>query len=330
MGLLLPGVGALAQAVPPLMNFQGQVLNADGGPLATGDYELTFRVFDAVEGGTLIWGPQILDGAGGVGHGPKIPVTQGYFNVMLGPVDTAGRPLADAFLGASRFLEIKVNSNDPISPRQQILSTPYALKAANAANVLAGKVDVQALAQEVLDRLVPPGTVVAFAGSAVPAGWALCDGSVRNGSDAAFSAMFAAIGKTYGLGDGSEPSFNLPDLRGRTAIGAGQGTGLSSRALAAKLGIEAITQVPNHTHFLSLATSSGGSHTHGVVGRRSGGGSQVTLDTISGTLGTQLFDTLPAAAHAHSVSGNTGNPSGGVASVDNFQPSLVLNYIIKL
>jgi hypothetical protein len=147
--LLVPSTSLRAQSVPSLMNFQGQVLAANGSPLATGDYELTFQIFDASEGGTLIWGPQVLDGAGAAGHGPKIPVVQGYFNVMLGPVDTAARPLTGAFLGATRFLEIKVGTNSPISPRQQILSAPYALNtanAANAANVLAGGVSTAALA----------------------------------------------------------------------------------------------------------------------------------------------------------------------------------------
>src|SRR5687768_13528562 len=100
INLLLPTACILAQSVPPLINFQGQVLAADGSPLATGDYELTFQIFDASEGGNLIWGPQVLDGAGGVGHGPRIPVVQGYFNVMLGPLDTGSRPLSGAFAGA--------------------------------------------------------------------------------------------------------------------------------------------------------------------------------------------------------------------------------------
>jgi hypothetical protein len=148
VGLLLPAAHVAAQTVPSLINYQGQVLGADGNPLATGDYTLTFQIFDTAEGGTLIWGPQVLDGAGGLGHGPKIPVVQGYFNVMLGPVDTAARPLSGAFQAAARFLEIKVGTNNPISPRQQVLSAPYALNAANAAsaaNVLAGGVNTPAL-----------------------------------------------------------------------------------------------------------------------------------------------------------------------------------------
>src|SRR5690349_13640213 len=93
ISLLLAAAQAPAQSVPGFMNFQGQLMGASGNPLATGDYELTFRILDAAEGGSVVWGPQVLDGAGSVGHGPKIPVVQGYFNVILGPQDTAGRPL---------------------------------------------------------------------------------------------------------------------------------------------------------------------------------------------------------------------------------------------
>ena len=156
-------------------------------------------------------------------------------------------------------------------------------------------------------------------------------GQPATGSDPTFSALFAVIAKTYGPGDGTAPSFSLPDLRGRTAIGAGQGTGLSIRALTARLGVEAITQVPNHNHGVSITTSSSGSHIHSVLGRRTSGG---TLDTLVGsgstTAGSSAYDTLAGGAHTHTVNGNTALNSGGVASVDNLQPSLVLNYIIKL
>ena len=57
--------------------------------------------------------------------------------------------------------------------------------------------------------------VIAFAGSAAPAGWALCDGSLL--PVAQNEPLFALIGTTYG-GDGKE-SFALPDLRGRMLTG---------------------------------------------------------------------------------------------------------------
>lgn len=62
-----------------------------------------------------------------------------------------------------------------------------------------------------VNKAAPAGTVAAFAGSAAPEGWLLCDGSSVSSAD--YPALFAAIGTSWG-GDGS-PSFNLPDLRGR-------------------------------------------------------------------------------------------------------------------
>ena len=60
------------------------------------------------------------------------------------------------------------------------------------------------------------GEVVAFAGSSIPAGWALADGSLLpiSGNE----ALFSLIGTTYG-GDG-QTDFALPDLRGRGVMGA--------------------------------------------------------------------------------------------------------------
>lgn len=56
---------------------------------------------------------------------------------------------------------------------------------------------------------VPTGCVQAFAGSTTPNGWLLCDGSAV--SRTTYADLFAVIGTTYGVGDGST-TFNLPDL----------------------------------------------------------------------------------------------------------------------
>ncbi len=125
-----------AQPVPPLINYQGRLSNPDGSPVPTADYTLTFKVFDATTNGTLVWGPQAFDGTTGLaGHGGKIPVVQGYFNVMLGPVDVSTNSLLNAFSGTNRFVEITVGTNNPIVPRQQVLSAPFAFQAANSAQL---------------------------------------------------------------------------------------------------------------------------------------------------------------------------------------------------
>ena len=59
------------------------------------------------------------------------------------------------------------------------------------------------------------GEVIAFAGTAAPDGWLLCDGSLL--PVAQNQPLFELIGTTYG-GDGRE-SFALPDLRGRMLTG---------------------------------------------------------------------------------------------------------------
>ena len=129
--LTVPATGA--QTVPPLINYQGKLVSSNGLPVSTGDYELRFRIWDAATGGNLVWGPQVFNGQSGPGFGPKVPVVQGWFNVMLGPVDTNGTSIMNAFHGTNRFMEIQLGINAPFSPRQQILSAPYALRAASAA-----------------------------------------------------------------------------------------------------------------------------------------------------------------------------------------------------
>jgi len=62
------------------------------------------------------------------------------------------------------------------------------------------------------------GTITPFAGSSVPDGWLLADGSCV--SRTTYSRLFANIGTAYGAGDGVT-TFCLPDLRGRLPLGAG-------------------------------------------------------------------------------------------------------------
>jgi hypothetical protein len=122
--------------VPATINYQGRLLGSDGKPLTTADYTLKFRIFDAADGGNQIWGAQIFDGLAEQGHGAQVPVVHGHFNVILGPVDTDGDPITDAFIAPNRFIEVTVGNGAPIYPRQQILSVPYAVQAERAATAV--------------------------------------------------------------------------------------------------------------------------------------------------------------------------------------------------
>lgn len=74
--------------------------------------------------------------------------------------------------------------------------------------------------QEVAQYSAPTGTVIYCLTQNVGDGWLLADG--REISRTVYAALFEAIGTRYGDGDGSA-TFNLPDLRGRSMIGAGAG-----------------------------------------------------------------------------------------------------------
>lgn len=82
-----------------------------------------------------------------------------------------------------------------------------------------GKIDTNFLK---MNEIIPPGTVVAYAGTTAPSGWLLCNGAAV--SRTTFAALFTAIGTAHGIGDGST-TFNIPDYRGRFLRGVDGGVG---------------------------------------------------------------------------------------------------------
>jgi microcystin-dependent protein len=113
---------------------------------------------------------------------------------------------------------------------------------------------------------VPVGTIIDFSGSAVPTGWFNCDGSAV--SRTVYADLFAIIGTTYGVGDGST-TFNLPNYQGRVTVGKNTaGTFLTLGAVGGAethtlTGAESGTSVHNHTQNAHAHTMD--SHTHVVT-----------------------------------------------------------------
>jgi hypothetical protein len=134
-------LSATAQTAPALINYQGKLTDQTGAPLPTGTYGIQFRIWDdATASGTndLIWGQQ-----------QNVTIqSNGVFNVILGAPGGSPIPgatpavnsLAYAFAGSNCFLGVTVvaqtgtNLSAPseILPRQQFLSVPFAISAANA------------------------------------------------------------------------------------------------------------------------------------------------------------------------------------------------------
>ena len=178
---------------------------------------------------------------------------------------------------------------------------------------------------------VPSGCVMPFAGATPPDGWLLCYGQAV--SRTSYSDLFAAIGTTYGAGDGST-TFNLPDLRGRVAAGkddmGGSAAGrLTSAVSGATLGASGGEQ--SHT----LSTAEIPAHNHGVNdpghGHNAPGGRIVIGD--ASILNQSWYSYADGSNISPGTSANSSNISiqnaGGGGTHNNTQPTIVLNHIIS-
>jgi hypothetical protein len=120
--LLMVGLSLVtvrAQQTP--FTYQGKL--TDNGSPANGNYDLQFALFDSASGGVQIGQTQTVT---------NVSTSGGVFTVTLdfGPA---------AFTGGQRFLEISTRSSGGgaftlLTPRQQISSTPYAVRSLNATN----------------------------------------------------------------------------------------------------------------------------------------------------------------------------------------------------
>lgn len=95
------------------------------------------------------------------------------------------------------------------------------------------------------------GDVKFFAGSAAPAGWLKANGALV--SRTAYAALFAAIGTTYGAGDGAT-TFALPDYRGEFLRCADDGRGVD---VGRQNGTAQLDALQGHGHNISAVTSGG-------------------------------------------------------------------------
>ena len=100
--------------------------------------------------------------------------------------------------------------------------------------------------------MVPSGAVLYFAGRTAPAGWLKANGAAV--SRTAYAALFAAIGTTYGAGDGRS-TFNLPDLRGEFLRGWDDGRGVD---VGRVFGSAQAHALQSHQHGLAMAADGAG------------------------------------------------------------------------
>lgn len=191
---------------------------------------------------------------------------------------------------------------------------------------------------------LPAGAIQLFAMSAVPSGWLECNGAAV--SRTTYANLFAAIGTTYGAGNGTT-TFNLPDLRGMFVRGwdngrsLDPGRGLGSQQAAANnphTHTPTVTN-PSHSHALSdpghnhTLTDPGHIHTFpvGVVSGPEAGGTAETHVGNGNTNSSTTGITLAAAVTGISAAAASQATSVSIASegVEARPINVAMVYAIK-
>lgn len=177
---------------------------------------------------------------------------------------------------------------------------------------------------------IPSGAVMPYAGSSTPSGWLLCYGQAV--SRATYAALFAALGTTYGAGDGST-TFNIPDLRGRAAFGldnmggtaanriTSAGSGISGTTLGAAGGDE---HMPAHGHSASVSDPG---HSHTITTEAYEDGVDPLYQGWQNGNDGPSTATLPSNVATTGISVSLGTSGAGISA--NMPPALMLTHIIK-
>jgi microcystin-dependent protein len=163
----------------------------------------------------------------------------------------------------------------------------------------------------VLSNGAPTGGLVMWPTGSAPTGWLLCNGAAV--SRTTYAALFAIVGTTFGVGDGST-TFNVPNYTNRMPYGTTVGaTGGSADAV-----------VVSHTHTAtSVVTDPGHTHTYQ--------GSNYQPNNAAGSVPDWIgASTMTTNSNFTGITVATTNASAGVSGTNaNLPPYLGINFIIK-
>ena len=194
--------------------------------------------FFTQNGGTYTFNQSVSDAIGGYPEGARL----WYVDSSTGE--------------ASLLRSTKGNNTDNFVTNPEVIGTSWVLDIVTQGYV---QEQLEPVKAAIVARL-PAGFVAAWPGNTPPDGWLVCNGSAV--SRTTYADLFAAIGTTFGAGDGST-TFKLPDYRGDFLRGYLSGT-------SSAIGTRQAEGLPNISGYISYLLM-------GEDGQKSDGALSATL-----------------------------------------------------
>ena len=172
------------------------------------------------------------------GQGVSAPDLNENFTLTNNAIESLTTTVNSAITSLTSTTNLKADKNGSSAEKFNVADATENTQAVNLGQL-----------NEVTGTISPVGTVIWYAGSSVPSGYLLCDGS--NISRTTYAALFAVIGVKFGAGDATT-TFALPKLTDNRFI-----EGSSSAGTAKDAGLPSITGALNGVHGAGSGAPSG-------------------------------------------------------------------------
>lgn len=262
-----------APLVPPVWEHAGRILDSSGAPVAGGQ-TLEVRLYDAADGGNVLWAKQV----------PVLLDAAGAFSVRLVDAlpDLEGAPsatLPDVLASGPAWIECKIQGHsNAMAPRAAVGANPYALFADEATAArenfdvagtlrVLGKTQTQNLTGrdataaggvDVSGRMHVAGGL-SLAGGLKASGGLSGIGAVPVGTIILWHGDAGDVPAGWAVCDGQN---GTPDMRGRFPVGAGNRYNPGDTGGAASVTLT-LDQLPNHSHGYELRDDGNRDSAHG-------------------------------------------------------------------
>ena len=120
-------VNVFSQAIPKQISYQGVLKDASGNIL-TGDFSMTFKIYNDPTGGSALWTEV-----------QTVAIVNGLFNVQLGNIN----PITAVPFDRMHFLGITVGTESELSPRTLLSPSPYSFMSMNVMDNVITKNKIQ-------------------------------------------------------------------------------------------------------------------------------------------------------------------------------------------